>query len=170
MRTVGWISSPSLRAILSAAVIPQLKLRHLHWRVSVPCVEYSRCIVTCISTISINTGTESMLYCSSCVYSAIILSQLSPAVRCVLRVLLTRRAVETTLLRSKFLHFTVTCISETMGCRTRCVTFSTYFVTRNHTVESLCANFFSSCVCVCVCACVRTYLQNVPRQVCRDSG
>jgi len=91
-------------------------------------------------------------------------------VNCVLRVPLTTRAVVTAVLRSMFLHFTVTCISENKRCRKRCVTFWTCFVTRNHTVESLCANFFSSCVCVCVCACVRTYIQNVPLQVCRDSG
>lgn len=93
-----------------------------------------------------------------------LLSQLSPAVRCVLRVVLTTRAFVTTLLKSMFLHFTVTCISETKHCRTRCVTFWNCFVTRNHTVESLCANFFSSCVRAYI------YIQNVPLQVCRDSG
>ena len=65
---------------------------------------------------------------------------------------------------SAFLHFTVTCISETKRCMTRCVTFWTCFVTRNHTVESLCANFFSSYVC----AYLSTYIQNVPLPKCAE--
>lgn len=104
--------------------------------------------------ISTNIGTESMLQCSSCVYSAIILSQLSPSVRYVLQVLLATHAFETTLHRSVFFYFMVTCLLKAKRCRTRCLTFSAYFVTRNHTVEILCANFFSSCSC----ACVHTYI------------